>query len=519
MHIPYTILREQIYYFNRRFGVENLRISLRTSSHQKALTSVSQLNDIINNMEVSKSSLKDIRKTASIWLQRNLEHELVLEANRPPIREVKQDVAQQDIDRRNIESLDEAKSILKDREHHAYFEQSSQALAQEFTLQLNDAEMKVLSYNIAQANKEFFERLTERNLGGYGVSMAVSSDQDDEYRTSELIDKYLKEKEREVKGPTLNKIKNFLYAFLEIAGDMPVNRFKRDEATLLMDGFYSYPLNRTRHGNAELTLEALKNSGAKAISHTTVGDAHNKVSSFFKWCVDMDYCNRNYLEGRGPSAKQTASSRRPWKRAELVTLFEHETFKGNDKKNWHYWLPVMALSTGARMEELCTLRGTDIKQEDGVWVFDITDDEDEKKLKTASSKRRVPIHNYLITLGIQNFAKAQGDNLLFPDLLEYSTDNLGHGPSKWFGRLKKDKLKLPEEVSFHSFRHSMRDMLTDVGAGLEMNAATLGHEHKSTTFGTYGSAIRPSVLNTHIQKLPIKEILKGVIQHPTGKCD
>jgi len=104
MHIPYTILREQIYYFNRRFGVENLRISLRTSSHQKALTSVSQLNDIINNMEVSKSSLKDIRKTASIWLQRNLEHELVLEANRPPIREVKQDVAQQDIDRRNIKA-------------------------------------------------------------------------------------------------------------------------------------------------------------------------------------------------------------------------------------------------------------------------------------------------------------------------------------------------------------------------------------------------------------------------------
>ncbi len=34
-------------------------------------------------------------------------------------------------------------------------------------------------------------------------------------------------------------------------------------------------------------------------------------------------------------------------------------------------MPVIALHSGAKLEEICQLHLADIRQEDGVWVFDI----------------------------------------------------------------------------------------------------------------------------------------------------
>lgn len=463
-------------------------------------------------MEVSKKKLEDIRKAASVWLQRNLDYELVQEANRPQIESHDQDLKMQEEARQHEALLEGAKTLLRLREHHSHFETSSRALAQEFTLQLNEAELRVLSYNVAQANQEFYERVIDRKLGSIGTPQdtSVIGSASNEVKTiNQLMTLFIKEKEREVKSNTLGKYHNFFGIFNEIIGDMPIDRFGRDEATQLMDGLYEYPSQRTRGTKASKSLAELKAEGAEPITPTTVGDAHNKLSSFFKWCVDMEYCSRNWLEGRGPVAKQKKSERRPWKQDELQTLFALDIFHGKSKKTWNYWLPIMGLATGARINELCSLRGCDIKEEDGVWVIDINDD-GEKELKTDSSKRRVPIHNYLLTLGLHKFAASQGEGPLFPDLNKVAGRELGHGASKWFGRLKKDKLGLPEDVTFHSFRHLIRDMLTDAGAGGEVIASILGHAQTTTTFGKYGSSIRPSVLNRYIQKLPVEALLNGV---------
>lgn len=62
----------------------------------------------------------------------------------------------------------------------------------------------------------------------------------------------------------------------------------------------------------------------------------------------------------------------------------------------------------------------------------------------------------------------------------------------------------------------MGNMLTDAGAGGEVTAAILGHSQQGVTHTVYVKNIRPLVLNKHLQKLPIREILKDVKQHPTG---
>ena len=54
-----------------------------------------------------------------------------------------------------------------------------------------------------------------------------------------------------------------------------------------------------------------------------------------------------------------------------------------------YWLPRIALLSGMRLDEICSLRAEQIKKAEGVRYFDIV------KSKTAAGVRVVPIHSGL----------------------------------------------------------------------------------------------------------------------------
>ena len=77
----------------------------------------------------------------------------------------------------------------------------------------------------------------------------------------------------------------------------------------------------------------------------------------------------------------------------------------SDNYSAMYWVPLIALVTGARMGEIVQLERHNIQRSrNGIWYFDITDEDahlsvdPEKKIKTAGSKRQVPIHDILLKL-------------------------------------------------------------------------------------------------------------------------
>ncbi len=97
-----------------------------------------------------------------------------------------------------------------------------------------------------------------------------------------------------------------------------------------------------------------------------------------------------------------------------------------------FWLPLIGLFAGARLEEIGQLLVTDIRWEEGTDYFDITDiDEEaerlgrgnaEKKAKTAASRRRIPVHPVLVELGFLDYAvrrKRDGGRYQFLHLREY----------------------------------------------------------------------------------------------------
>ena len=157
-----------------------------------------------------------------------------------------------------------------------------------------------------------------------------------------------------------------------------------------------------------------------------------------------------------------------------------------------YWLPLLALFTGARLGELTALRASDVTDDElvgAVCIYITADAKAGKRLKTKHSARAVPVHPWLIEIGFLDYvaaqAKARGEKAwLFPKVAPGTTG--ARAFSKWFGRyIGAHGITDPTKV-FHSFRHAFPDALRVADVSREVNRALLGHTDTSV-HGKYGA--------------------------------
>jgi integrase len=92
--------------------------------------------------------------------------------------------------------------------------------------------------------------------------------------------------------------------------------------------------------------------------------------------------------------------RDPYAPEQLVEIFKSPIYTGHQSKvrrhkpgsllirDGYYWVPLIALFSGMRLGEILQLMKSDVREENGIWYFDVNKGEG-KSLKTASSKRRV----------------------------------------------------------------------------------------------------------------------------------
>ncbi len=120
--------------------------------------------------------------------------------------------------------------------------------------------------------------------------------------------------------------------------------------------------------------------------------------------VARDEATSNIFTGfRFGGGRKASEQRDMWERAELSRLFATPVWAGcasptrrttsgglivRDEK---FWLPLIAVFSGMRQEEICQLHVEDIRQDEGVWFIDIND-RPPRKLKNATAVRRVPVH-------------------------------------------------------------------------------------------------------------------------------
>lgn len=100
-----------------------------------------------------------------------------------------------------------------------------------------------------------------------------------------------------------------------------------------------------------------------------------------------------------------------------------------------YWLPIIALHSGARLSELAQLNVKDIVVQGGVKCFRVIDGPEEgQSIKNAVSHRLVPIHKRIIELGFSDYIDTlDRAGRLFADLRPDSHGVAGGLFSKWCG--------------------------------------------------------------------------------------
>ena len=197
--------------------------------------------------------------------------------------------------------------------------------------------------------------------------------------------------------------------------------------------------------------------------------------------------------------------RKAFDREDLAKLFgTSEYIKATFPKPYMYWVPLIALYTGARINEIAQLHVADFREIEEIPVISIDDEGDEKRLKTGAAKRLIPVHPELIRLGLLKYVEQLRQKKAIRLFMELQPrrDGFGQTVSKWFGRYRERCGVNEEGKVFHSFRHTVIDGLKQAGEQKEKIAALVGHEDDSVTFGRYGKDYQPRVLLEVVCKLP-----------------
>lgn len=164
-----------------------------------------------------------------------------------------------------------------------------------------------------------------------------------------------------------------------------------------------------------------------------------------------------------------------------------------------YWLPLLALYTGARVEELAQLAPSDVQEasytdahgmRQSAWVIRISDEGEGQELKTVSSRRRIPVHSDLIALGFIKYADSMRGSRLFPDLKPDVTGTESGNWVKWFSKHKRAIGITDGRMVYHSFRHLFKHTLRELNVTEEVNDALTGHSSASVG-RRYGATLYP----------------------------
>lgn len=182
--------------------------------------------------------------------------------------------------------------------------------------------------------------------------------------------------------------------------------------------------------------------------------------------------------------------------ADLQRIFAPQTFIPWAMKAPHrWWVPMIGLYTGARINEVAQLKLGDVVQESGVWCIRIqkTVDADlshkdrnrsRQSLKGKAAVRTLPIPQPLLDAGFLAFVddiRACGHPRLFPHLSAGVRRDTGEPNARYsqgilsqFSTYMKG-LGFAKGVGFHAFRHTIATELHHLGVSDEDIALVTGH--------------------------------------------
>lgn len=349
-----------------------------------------------------------------------------------------------------------------------------------------------------------------------------------ERTVTDLTVEYLRRHEGAWKPDQLRRRKDQCDLLVELVGDVPLAKVDRLALRELADQIARIPDERhnvrRKYKSPAATFPELI---ALADQHdlprlTTQAQARllDSLAEIFAWAVRETMMIQNPATGLGgellkkaggPKAK-ASQQRDAFSSAELDLIFSAPWFQNGVGQRTpkgkfyayrphYYWLPLLALFGGGRLNELSQLYLSDIRlDESGIAYFDFNLEGEgkmdldgmeksagtDKSLKTINSQRMIPVHAYLLERGFMEYVNTlrdAGHVRLFPELSFDETKGYGKAAGKWFNeRYLGNELRIPRDGrrTFHSLRHNFATALGAAGLQSTLKSDLMGHSRSKT---------------------------------------
>ncbi len=302
-------------------------------------------------------------------------------------------------------------------------------------------------------------------------------------KISEVAELYLNEAKIDNVPKTLYDKRRIYDEFLGFYQDKDINEYTQEEAVsyknrLLANGTGASVINTKMSYMRMLFLYAINNN----LYFSENPFSNVKISTKSK-------------------LKKTVRSYKDFTDNDLKIIFEEVAYKNYMNKPDYYWLPLLGLFTGARLEELASLKLEQIVQEDGIWIFEI------EEAKNSNSKRKIPIHRRILEesnfLSYLKDLQDKNEPMLFPNR-KHTKNGYSKSMSRRFGEyLDLREIKDDRKV-FHSFRTTLINRMTNMSVHPALIMSIVGHYEQSKV--DFSSAH----FSNYQQKKPL-EVLKQVI--------
>jgi integrase len=319
-----------------------------------------------------------------------------------------------------------------------------------FTNQLHAAKTMLMSYEYHTHNA--FALLRTGTLAPEHIQQVVNSllpvpkdldhakrPEKKSYRIKKVIEIYTAEKQAGWTDKTKMEVAGVFKMVVDILGDVDVSTITRPILIELRSSLLKVPPNfyvKKNHGSIR---DAIKKAEGPGLSIKTVNKDMARIGSLLKYCHELGYISNNPATGLQISEKQRADQER-----NVYTSEDIKRIVGNlpldAEYPERYWIPLIGLYSGLRLNEICQLHIEDVVNVDGHWCFDIND-AGNKRLKNAASARLIPIHPRLIETGFVLYyeaMKAQGQPRLWMNLTHLDLHGYTNSIGKWYARFNRE---------------------------------------------------------------------------------
>ncbi|QWT22011.1 site-specific integrase [Bacillus sp. NP157] len=285
-------------------------------------------------------------------------------------------------------------------------------------------------------------------------------------------------------GKNLLDTEHTLRLFLALGGDKPVQHVTADDIDAFMEAMRLWPANASKKPAykgltpSEIVAKA-KREGSPGLAPRTREKHLDRLRLFFGiWAkrrlIAFNPCDGFQITNK---AQDEARSREPFSPDDLKVIFAPDRIINPQPHK--YWPPILALYSGARVNEIAQLFIEDIEEIAGIWGMHIR-----RQTKNKASRRFVPLHPELIRLGFLDYVSdvrlARFEHV-FPGLT-WGENGPGDVIGDWFNRTYLRKtcgIDDPSKV-FHSFRHGFATAAERAGVPDGRIAQLTGHSAGGT---------------------------------------